>query len=146
MSGFSRGSDDLEGHPDAFEMRARYSRVLSGHDVALVNGPVFLVGLLFAVSPWVLHFASADRDLAVHNLIIGCAVSVLALGFTIAPERMTGMSGALIAIGAWMGFSPWAVGRPPDWAAGVDGVVLGACALALGVLCTVMVRRANRIL
>ncbi|WP_409467208.1 hypothetical protein [Streptomyces sp. HC307] len=54
MSGFPHGRDDMASHPDAFEMRERYARVLTSHDVALVNGPVFLVGLFFAVSPWVL--------------------------------------------------------------------------------------------
>ncbi|MDN3029659.1 SPW repeat protein [Streptomyces sp. S.PB5] len=134
-------------HPDAFEMRKRYARVLSAHDVALVNGPVFVVGLFFAVSPWVVRFAVHHGDLAVHDLIIGSAICLLSLGFTVAPERMTGMSGALTLTGVWMAVSPWVVAGPhPQRGAAVDGVVLGALAFGLGLVCTVMVRRANRIL
>ncbi|CAM5360441.1 MULTISPECIES: SPW repeat protein [Streptomyces] len=146
MSGFPHRRDDMAGHPDAFEMRERYARVLGAHDVALVNGPVFLVGLFFAASPWILHFAMANGDLAVHDLIVGAAICLLALGFTVAPERMTGMSGALVLIGVWMGVSPWVVGRHPGRAATLDGVILGALALALGLMSMAMVRRANRIL
>ncbi|MFE6891946.1 SPW repeat protein [Streptomyces sp. NPDC057694] len=133
-------------HPDAFEMRTRYLRVLHGQDVALVNGPVFLVGLYFAVSPWVLHFAADQVDLAVHDLIVGAFVCLLALGFTVVPERMTGMSGALGAIGVWMAISPWVVARHPGPAAAGNGVVLGVLTLALGLLGVAMVRRANRLL
>ncbi|MEV5148600.1 SPW repeat protein [Streptomyces sp. NPDC052727] len=146
MSGFPHRRDDMAGHPDAFEMRERYARVLGVHDVALVNGPVFLVGLFFAASPWILHFAAANGDLAVHDLILGAAVCFQALGFTVAPERMTGMSGALSVTGVWMVLSPWVVGRHPGRGAALDGVSLGVLALALGLVSGVMVRRANRVL
>jgi hypothetical protein len=136
----------MANHPDAFEMRERYARVLGAHDVALVNGPVFLVGLFFAASPWILHFAARNGDLAVHDLIVGGGICLLALGFTVAPERMTGMSGALVLTGPWMGGSPWVVARHPGRPAALDGVILGALALALGLVSLAMVRRANRIL
>ncbi|KMS90481.1 SPW repeat protein [Streptomyces flaveolus] len=132
-------------HPDAFETRARRVRVLGGHEVALVNGPVFLVGLFYAVSPWVLGFAAAHHDLAVHDLVVGCAICFLAVGFTVAPERMTGLSAALGVTGLWMACSPWVVVRHPGRAAVVDGLILGALALVLGLLSTVLVRRANRV-
>lgn len=144
MSGSFPDGDDMADHPDASEMRERYARVLQGHDVALMNGPVFLVGLFFALSPWALHFDASHRDLAVQDLILGAAVSVLALGFTVAPERMTGLCGALSLIGVWMAVSPWAVTGRPVRAAAADGVVVGGLALLLGVLCAVMVRRVNR--
>ncbi len=50
MSNVSHARSDLSGHPDASEMRARYDRVMGGRDVALVDAPVFLVGLYCAVS------------------------------------------------------------------------------------------------
>ncbi|MET8767364.1 MULTISPECIES: SPW repeat protein [Streptomyces] len=146
MPGYPHRKDDMADHPDAFEMRERYARVLGAHDVALLNGPVFLVGLFYAASPWILHFAARSSDLAVHNLIVGAATCLLALGFTVAPERMTGMSGALVLVGLWMGASPWAVGRHPSRPAAFDGVVLGVLVLALGLVSLAMVRRANRIL
>lgn len=153
MPGFTQGRDDGTYPPDAFETRGRRIRVLSGHDVALVNGPVFVVGLSYAVAPWVLGFAATHHDLAVHNLIVGCAVCLLAAGFTVAPERMTGLSAALGVIGLWMAVSPWAVGgtpgdnpgHAPGRAAAVAGVVLGVLTLALGLVSTALVRRANRV-
>ena len=45
MANVSHQRGDLSSHPDAQEMRARYDRVLGGRDVALVDGPVFLLGL-----------------------------------------------------------------------------------------------------
>ncbi|WP_030749641.1 SPW repeat protein [Streptomyces sp. NRRL S-31] len=146
MSGFPHRRDDMAGHPDAFEMRERYARVLGAHDVALVNGPIFLVGLFFAASPWILHFAGTDGDLAVHDLVVGAAICLLALGFTVAPERMTGMSGALGVTGVWMLLSPWVVGRHPGRGAVLGSVLLGTLALVLGLVSGAMVRRANRVL
>jgi hypothetical protein len=146
MSGYPHRKDDMAGHPDAFEMRARYARVLGAPDVALANGPVFLVGLFFATSPWILHFATANRDLATHDLIVGVAICLLAFGFAAVPERMTGMSGALALIGVWTVVSPWAVGRHPVRAETLVGVIVGVLALLLGLLAIAMVRRANRIL
>jgi hypothetical protein len=136
----------MANHPDAFEMRERYARVLGAHDVALVNGPVFLIGLFCAASPWILHFAARSDDLAMHDLIVGGAVCLLAMGYTVAPERMTGLSAALVLIGLWTGVSPWAVGRHPGRPAILDGVILGALASVLGLVSLAMVRRANRIL
>ncbi|WP_338704199.1 SPW repeat protein (plasmid) [Streptomyces sp. Q6] len=140
-----QGRDDGTYPPGAFETGGRRLRVLSGHDVALVNGPVFLVGLFYAVSPWVLGFAGTHHDLAVHDLVVGCAVCLLAGGFTVAPERMTGLSGALGVTGLWMAVSPWVVGEVPGRATAVAGVVLGVLALVLGLVSTVLVRRANRV-
>ncbi|CAM5693372.1 hypothetical protein SMICM304S_09588 [Streptomyces microflavus] len=83
MSNVSDTRSDISGHPDASEMRARYDRVMGGRDVALVDAPVFLVGLYCAVSPWVLHFTASQPALVTHNLVMGIAIAVLALGFTI---------------------------------------------------------------
>ncbi|MFF5499795.1 SPW repeat protein [Streptomyces aquilus] len=145
MPGFTQERDDSTFPPDAFETPARRVRVLSGHDVALVNGPVFLVGLFYAVSPWVLGFARTHHDLAVHDLVVGSAVCLLAGGFTVAPERMTGLSAALGVTGLWMAVSPWVVGHAPGRATAVGGVVLGVLALMLGLVSTALVRRANRV-
>ncbi|MFI9615180.1 SPW repeat protein [Streptomyces sp. NPDC052023] len=126
---------DMTGHPDAYEMRARYARVLGGRDVALVDGPVFLLGLYCAVSPWVVHYATGQPALATHNLIIGIAIGLLALGFTRAPERMYGLSWAMCALGAWMIISPWIVGASPDAGVVWNNVIIGALAVILGLVC-----------
>ncbi|MFI1866010.1 SPW repeat protein [Streptomyces jumonjinensis] len=135
---------DLAGHPDISEMRDRYSRVLGGRDVALVDGPVFLVGLACAVSPWIVHFSGSQPALATHNLIMGVAIVVLALGFTVTPERMYGLSWAMCAIGAWLVIAPWVVGSSPDKGVIWTNAVIGGLTFVLGLVCTAVSMRSGR--
>lgn len=135
MSNVSHARNDISGHPDASEMRARYDRVMGGRDVALVDAPVFLVGLYCAVSPWVLHFTASQPTLVTHNLVMGIAIAVLALGFTVMPERMSGLSWALCAIGAWIIVSTWVVGSSPDAGVVINNIIVGGLAVLLGMVC-----------
>ncbi|WP_097976498.1 SPW repeat protein [Streptomyces sp. gb14] len=135
MSNVSHARSDLSGHPDASEMRARYDRVMGGRDVALVDAPVFLVGLYCAVSPWVLHFTASQPALVTHNLVMGIAIAVLALGFTVMPERMYGLSWAMCAIGAWIIVSTWVVGNSPDAGIVINNIVVGGLTVLLGMVC-----------
>ncbi|MFF7011874.1 SPW repeat protein [Streptomyces fimicarius] len=135
MSNVSHARHDIAGHPDASEMRARYDRVMGGRDVALVDAPVFLVGLYCAVSPWVLHFTASQPALVTHNLVMGIAIAVLALGFTVMPERMSGLSWALCAIGAWIIVSTWVVGSSPDAGVVINNIIVGGLAVLLGMVC-----------
>ncbi|KMS88325.1 MULTISPECIES: SPW repeat protein [Streptomyces] len=133
MANLHRG--DISSHPDVSEMRDRYARMLGGRDVALVDGPVFLLGLYCAASPWILHYTANQPALTTHNLIMGIAIGLLALGFTRAPERMYGLSWAMCALGIWMIIAPWIVGSSPDVGVIVNNVVIGALALVLGLIC-----------
>ncbi|MEV6836610.1 SPW repeat protein [Streptomyces sp. NPDC051133] len=133
MANLHRG--DISSHPDVSEMRDRYARMLGGRDVALVDGPVFLLGLYCAASPWIVHYAASQPALTTHNLIMGIAIGLLALGFTRAPERMYGLSWAMCALGIWMIIAPWIVGSSPDTGVIVNNVVIGALAIVLGLVC-----------
>jgi hypothetical protein len=135
MANVSHTRGDITSHPDAPEMRERYARMLGGRDVALVDGPVFLLGLYCAVSPWIVHYTTSQPDLVPHNLIMGIAIALLALGFTRAPERMYGLSWAMCALGAWMIVSPWIVGDGPDAGVIWNNVIVGALAVILGLIC-----------
>ncbi|MFC8228049.1 SPW repeat protein [Streptomyces sp. NPDC057287] len=127
---------DISGHPDADEMRARHDRVISGgRTTAMADAPVFLLGLFCAVSPWVLHFTASQPSLVTHNLVIGIAIAVLALCFTAMPERMTGMSMAIVALGAWLIVSTWVVGQSPDMGVILNNVIVGGLAIVLGAAC-----------
>ncbi|MEV0184981.1 SPW repeat protein [Streptomyces sp. NPDC050625] len=126
---------DITSHPDVHEMRARYARMLGGRDVALVDGPVFLLGLYCAASPWILHYSASQPALATHNLIMGIAIGLLALGFTSAPERMYGLSWAMCALGIWMIIAPWIVGSSPDTGVVISNIIIGALAIILGLMC-----------
>ncbi|MFJ9060920.1 SPW repeat protein [Streptomyces sp. NPDC102409] len=129
---------DISGHPDAEEMRARHDRVISGgggRTTAMADAPVFLLGLFCAVSPWVLHFTASQPSLVTHNLVIGIAIAVLALCFTAMPERMTGMSMAIVALGAWLIVSTWVVGQSPDMGVILNNVIIGGLAIVLGAAC-----------
>ncbi|GAB7110833.1 SPW repeat protein [Streptomyces phaeofaciens JCM 4814] len=135
MANVSPTRGDMSTHPDVSEMRARYDRMLGGRDVALVDGPVFLLGLYCAVSPWILHYTTSQPDLVTHNLIVGIAIGLLALGFTAAPARMYGLSWAMCALGVWMIIAPWIVGDSPDAGVVVNNIIIGALALILGAMC-----------
>lgn len=144
MSNVSHARSDLSGHPDASEMRARYDRVMGGRDVALVDAPVFLVGLYCAVSPWVLHFTASQPALVTHNLVMGIAVAVLALGFTVMPERMYGLSWAICAMGAWIIVSTWVVGSSPDTGVMINNIIVGGLTVLLGMVCAGAAARTRR--
>ncbi|MDW4898899.1 SPW repeat protein [Streptomyces californicus] len=144
MSNVSHARSDLSGHPDASEMRARYDRVMGGRDVALVDAPVFLVGLYCAVSPWVLHFTASQPALVTHNLVMGIAVAVLALGFTVMPERMYGLSWAICAMGAWIIVSTWVVGSSPDTGVAINNIIVGGLTVLLGMVCAGAAARTRR--
>ncbi|MGV9572123.1 SPW repeat protein [Streptomyces nigra] len=113
----------------------RYDRMLGGRDVTLLDGPVFLLGLYCAVSPWILHYTTSQPALVTHNLIMGIAIGLLALGFTRAPERMYGLSWAFCAMGVWMIIAPWIVGDSPDAGVVVNNIIIGALAVVLGLMC-----------
>ncbi|MFE9661118.1 MULTISPECIES: SPW repeat protein [unclassified Streptomyces] len=144
MADVSHQRADITSHPDASEMRARYERVLGGRDVALVDGPVFLVGLYCAISPWTVHFAAGQPTLATHNLIVGIAIAALALGFTAMPARMYGLSWAMCAMGAWLVIAPWVVGSSPDTGVILNNVIVGALTFVLGLVCVGAAMRTGR--
>ncbi|MCX5344654.1 SPW repeat protein [Streptomyces atratus] len=135
MSNLSHTGRDIASHPDVSEMRDRYARVLGGRDVALVDAPVFLIGLYCAISPWVLSFTASQPALVTHNLIMGIAIAALGLGFTVMPERMYGLSWAICAIGAWMIISTWVVGSSPDLGVVLNNVIIGGLTVLLGLVC-----------
>ncbi|TLS45198.1 hypothetical protein FE633_15665 [Streptomyces montanus] len=135
MSNVSHTRGDITTHPDVSEMRERYDRVLGGRDVALVDGPVFLLGLYCAASPWILHYTTSQTPLVTHNLIMGIAIGVLALGFTTTPARMYGLSWAMSAVGVWLIISPWVVGDSPDAGVIVNNAIIGGLAVVLGLIC-----------
>ncbi|ANZ20248.1 SPW repeat protein [Streptomyces noursei] len=145
MADVSHPRGDLAGHPDVSEMRERFERTLGGRDVVLVDGPVFLVGLYCAVSPWIVHYTASQPALMTHNLIVGIAIALLAVGFTVTPERMYGLSGAMCAIGAWLIVAPWIVGRGPDAGVIWNNIVIGALTLVLGALCVAVASRSRRV-
>ncbi|MFJ9413417.1 MULTISPECIES: SPW repeat protein [unclassified Streptomyces] len=135
MADVSHHRGDLAGHPDVTEMQERYERVLGGRDVILVDGPVFLVGLYCAASPWIVHYAASQPALLTHNLILGVAIALLAIGFTVTPDRMYGLSGAMCAMGVWMIVAPWIVGSSPDAGVIWNNVIIGALTFLLGAMC-----------
>ncbi|WP_030606319.1 SPW repeat protein [Streptomyces sclerotialus] len=135
MADVSHTRGDIASHPDVPEMRDRYARMLGGRDVALMDGPVFLIGLYCAISPWTLHFTANQPALVTHNLILGIAIGLLALGFTVTPERMYGMSWAMSAIGVWLIISPWIVGSSPDAGVVWNNVIVGVLTALLGLAC-----------
>jgi hypothetical protein len=125
-------------------MRDRYARVLGGRDVALMDAPVFLIGLYCAISPFVVHYSATQPQLATHNLIMGIAIGVLAVGFAVTPTRMYGLSWAMCAMGAWMIIAPWIVGSSPDVGVILNNVIIGGLIVLLGLLCAGLSMKSSR--
>ncbi|MEK8170436.1 SPW repeat protein [Streptomyces sp. M19] len=122
-------------------MRERYARVTGGKDVFL-DGPVLLAGLYLAISPWVMHFAGAHPDLRASNLIVGLCVALLGLGLTVAPTRMSSLSWAMVAIGAWTIVSPWVVlTTSPDRGIVLNNVIIGGLTCLFGLMAAGVVMR-----
>jgi hypothetical protein len=144
MSNLSHTGRDMASHPDVSEMRDRYDRMLGGRDVALVDAPVFLVGLYCAISPWVLHFTANQPTLATHNLIMGIAIAALGLGFTAMPERMYGLSWAICAMGIWTILSTWIVGSSPDLGIVLNNVIIGGLTVLLGLACAAVSMKSGK--
>ncbi|MFE1955888.1 MULTISPECIES: SPW repeat protein [Streptomyces] len=144
MADVSHHRGDLSSHPDVHEMRDRYARMLGGRQSALVDGPVFLLGLYCAISPWVVHFTANQPVLASHNLVMGIAIALLGLGFTVAPARMSGLSAAICAMGVWMIISPWVVGDSPDRGVIINNVIIGGLAVLLGLACVGVAMKSGR--
>jgi hypothetical protein len=116
-------------------MRDRYARVLGDRRGALVDGPVYLLGLYCAISPWVVHFTGSQPTLASMNLVMGIALALLGIGFTLAPARMSGLSGAICAMGVWLIIAPWIVGTSPDRGVIINNVIVGGLTVLLGMAC-----------
>lgn len=135
MADVSHHRGDLASHPDASEMRDRYARVLGDRRGALVDGPVYLLGLYCAISPWVVHFTGSQPTLASMNLVMGIALALLGIGFTLAPARMSGLSGAICAMGVWLIIAPWIVGTSPDRGVIINNVIVGGLTVLLGMAC-----------
>ncbi|MGW7294460.1 SPW repeat protein [Streptomyces xiamenensis] len=132
-----RRDTSMADHPDAREMRERYSRVTGGATVPLLDAPVFLAGLYLAISAWLVPtFFDAQPRLGIHNLILGIAVAVLALGFALAPERMHGMGLALCVIGAWSIVAIWTVGSGASGGIILSQIIVGGVIFLLGLAAT----------
>ncbi|MER5850873.1 SPW repeat protein [Streptomyces sp. NPDC002012] len=144
MSNVSHTGRDMASHPDISEMRDRYTRMLGGRDVALVDAPVFLIGLYCAISPWVLHFTASQPALMTNNLIMGIAIAVLGLGFTVMPERMYGLSWAICAMGAWLIASTWVVGSGPGLGIILNNVIIGGLTVLLGLVCVMVSMKSGK--
>ncbi|MFF3319799.1 SPW repeat protein [Streptomyces sp. NPDC003035] len=128
MSDVSHRPGDIRGHPDAPEMSQRYSRMLETRGVAAVEELVILAGIYAAIAAWVVHFAAAQPELALSNLITGIALAVLGLCMSMAPERSQDLNVVVLLLGAWLIISAWVV-PPTDAGTGaiVSNVITGAC-------------------
>lgn len=127
MSDVSHRPGDIRGHPDAPEMRDRYSRMLQTRGVTAVEELVMLAGVWAAISAYTVHFAAARPELALSNLVVGIALAVVGLCMSMAPERTGDLNLAVLLMGAWLIISPWVVVRDPGTGAILSNVITGAC-------------------
>ncbi|MFA1545897.1 SPW repeat protein [Actinomadura chokoriensis] len=100
-----------------------------------MHGLIALTGLYLAASPWIVGF-SGLTDLAINNLIMGVALTLLAAGFASTYGRTHTMSWVAPVVGIWTIIAPWAVAGDMSttstvWSNVVTNVVTGAITVAL---------------
>jgi hypothetical protein len=121
-------------HPELAEMRERLERTASSGSAIAIEGLILLAGVYAAISPWVVHFSAAERNLTVSNLIVGITLGLIGLCLTMAPERMLRLAWVVAPLGVWLLISPWVVTAAHGASAGIiwNNCVLGAVTLLLG--------------
>lgn len=145
MTEYARHTTNMAGHPDLAEMRQRYDQITTSGQAVALDGLVLLSGLWLAISPWVVHFSATEPNVAVSNLIMGLAVTVIALGLTLMPERMYRLSWATVAIGAWVVVSQWVIQQSAsEPGIVINNVVTGGVTALLGLGAVAILMSANR--
>ncbi|MEU6366976.1 SPW repeat protein [Streptomyces sp. NPDC046931] len=130
---YPQHSSEMGTHPEIAEMRERLERAASGKAI-VIEGLILLAGVYAAISPWVVHFAGAEPNLTVNNLIVGLTVGLIGVGLAMVPERMLRMAWLVAPLGIWLLISPWVVTAAHGARAGVlwNNCVVGAVTLLLG--------------
>jgi hypothetical protein len=128
-------------HPDIVALRERYERVSETPQAWLLEGLTLMAGVFVAMSPWVVGFQATARSLAVSDLIVGGALTLLALGFATFYERTHGLMWVAPIIGVWLIAAPWVVrGIHRTTAMNLSQIIVGACVVLLGLGLSMMVR------
>lgn len=94
-------SAPIAGHPDLTEMRMRYERASETPTAQVADGFTVLGGLFVALSPWITGFATTTPSLALNNLVIGLAATVLGISFAAAYHRTHGIAWTSPVLGVW---------------------------------------------
>jgi SPW repeat-containing protein len=132
-------------HPDLVEMRERYERASASGPAVITDGLVLLAGLWLAISPWVIHFNVTAPDVMRNDLILGIAVTVLALGLTLMPARMVRLSWATAVIGAWIVVSQWVIQQSgSNLGIVLNNIITGGVIALLGVAAAVILTAGSR--
>lgn len=97
----------MEHHPDIIEMRNRSELAASAPRAQMVEALAVGAGLFLAISPWVVGFNASFSRLAVCNLVLGLAYTLLMAGFGSAYERTHARAWAGTLIGLFTIIAPW---------------------------------------
>jgi len=122
----------IEQHPDLRELRARYDWAAEKPSARALEGLTIMAGLYAAISPWVIGFYRFT-DVTVNNLIVGLALSVLALGFASAYGRTHNVAWVAPLIGVWLVITPWVILRgPAPFGMWISNVIVGGVIVLVG--------------
>lgn len=113
----------------------------------IAEGLVLLSGLYLIVMPWVVGYGDLAQ-LVLSDMVVGLALSLLAVGHVMAFDRMRALSWVIPVLGLWAVLSPLAIysqGDPqPTTTAWLHNSIGGGVALVAGVVVTVMAVRRSR--
>jgi SPW repeat len=139
------GRSTIAEHPDLVAMRERYERAFETPQAWASEGLMLLAATYAAISRWVVGFHDSSDELAVSNLIVGLALSVMTLGFAASNLHLHGMTWVAPLVGVWLVVSPWAV-QGTDHTGGVivNNVVVGGCIVLIGATMTAVSMRGAR--
>ncbi|WP_177235635.1 SPW repeat protein [Streptomyces sp. MUSC 14] len=112
---------------------------------SVVDGLMLLAGIYTAVSPWVIHFYRTNPYLTENNLIMGLGVALVALGTSLAPQRMHRFAWTLVPLGFWLILSPAVVTASHGVSAGIvwSNTCTGGAVCLLGVIAAIRVADAS---
>ncbi|WP_344663269.1 SPW repeat protein [Catenulispora subtropica] len=99
----------MERHPDIIEMRAKSELAALAPRSQVIEAFAVGAGLFLAISPWVVGFNSSFQRLAVCNLVLGLAYTLLMAGFGPVYERTHARAWAAALVGVFTIIAPWAV-------------------------------------
>src|SRR5947208_1991704 len=118
-----------------------------GWQIGIAEGLVLLSGLYLIIMPWLVGYGDLAQ-LVLSDMIVGLALSLLAVGHAVAFDRLRALSWVMPALGLWAVLSPLAIysqsNPQPTTTAWLHNSIGGGVALIAGIVVTVAAARRSQ--